>query len=90
MPIGPAFRMSLAKIGSSAVAPPSRTAKRSSEIVPRIAGRERMKLMPANTLPMLMGVFATTRVASRIEITLKAASANSSAVAMNGTRSPRP
>ena len=48
-PHGPCPRMSFAKIGSSAVAPPSSTAKRSSEIAPSTGGRLRMKRMPANT-----------------------------------------
>ncbi|MCY1444601.1 hypothetical protein D9M71_610820 [compost metagenome] len=39
--------MSLANTGSRAVAPPSNTANRSSEIAPRMSGRLRMKRMPA-------------------------------------------
>ena len=38
--------MSRAKIGSRAVAPPNRTAKRSRDIAPRISGRPRMKAIP--------------------------------------------
>ena len=49
-PTAPTCRMSLAKIGSSAVAPPSSTANRSSEIAPSTTGRCRMKRTPANTV----------------------------------------
>ena len=48
-PHGPVCRMSRAKIGSSAVAPPSSTANRSSEMTPSTSGRARMKCTPANT-----------------------------------------
>jgi hypothetical protein len=41
--------MSLAKIGSSAVAPPNSTANRSSEITPSTSLRSRMKCTPANS-----------------------------------------
>ena len=37
-PAGPTCRMSTAKIGRSAIAPPKKTAKRSSAIEPRSAG----------------------------------------------------
>ncbi len=42
--------MSRAYMGSSAVAPPSRTAKRSSEIAPSTCFRRRMNATPANTV----------------------------------------
>ena len=54
-PQGPACRMSRANIGSSAVAPPSSTAKRSSEIVPSMTGRLRMKETPAKTEASVTG-----------------------------------
>ena len=50
-PQGPVCRMSLAKIGSSAVAPPSSTANRSSEMAPSSTGLSRRKCTPANTSP---------------------------------------
>ena len=56
-PHGPTCRMSLANIGSSAVAPPSSTANRSSEIAPSITGWPRRKPMPASTLRQLAGSF---------------------------------
>ncbi len=47
-PTGPTPRMSLAKIGSRATAPPRSTAKRSSVIAARKTGLWRMKAKPAN------------------------------------------
>ncbi|MCY1541784.1 hypothetical protein D9M68_774870 [compost metagenome] len=52
---GPAFRMSLAKMGSSAVAPPSSTANRSSDRVPSSRRRWKMKVMPANSVRQVVG-----------------------------------
>jgi hypothetical protein len=48
-PQGPVSRTSRAKIGSSAVAPPRSTAKRSSEIAPSTTLWPKMKANPANT-----------------------------------------
>ncbi len=48
-PHGPVCSTSRAKIGISAVAPPSSTAKRSSEIVPRIGRFARTKRTPAKS-----------------------------------------
>ncbi len=48
-PVGPTSRMSFAKIGRSATAPPSRTAKRSSEIAPSSTFVRRMSRTPAST-----------------------------------------
>ena len=48
-PIGPTCRMSRANTGSSAVAPPSSTANRSSEIAPKTTGRARKKRTPSAT-----------------------------------------
>ncbi|MCY1215305.1 hypothetical protein D9M72_271470 [compost metagenome] len=52
---GPALRMSLAKMGSSAVAPPSSTANRSSDSVPSSRRRWKMKVMPANSVRQVVG-----------------------------------
>ena len=41
-PSGPVWKISSAKIGSSAVVPPSRTANRSSEMMPSTIGLRRM------------------------------------------------
>ena len=48
-PAGPTCRMSFAKIGSSATAPPNNTANRSSVIAARNNGLARTKRKPANT-----------------------------------------
>ncbi len=48
-PTGPTSRMSFAKIGISAAAPPRSTANRSSEIAPSRTGVRRMSATPANT-----------------------------------------
>src|SRR3954470_21830678 len=48
-PEGPTSKTSLAKIGSSAVAPPSSTANRSSEMTPSTIGLWRMQEKPANS-----------------------------------------
>ena len=48
-PVGPTSRMSFAKIGSNATAPPSSTAKRSSEIAPNSTFVRRMSRTPAST-----------------------------------------
>ena len=41
--------------GNSAVAPPNRTANKSSEIAPRITGLERTKRKPSKTLCQVTG-----------------------------------
>src|SRR2546427_588270 len=46
-PSGPTLSTSCAYTGSRATTPPSSTANRSSEIVPRMMGRVRMKWMPS-------------------------------------------
>ncbi len=48
-PTGPTWRMSRANTGRRAVAPPSNTAKRSSEIAPKITGLCRTKRTPSLT-----------------------------------------
>ena len=48
-PSGPTCRISRAKIGNSAVAPPNSTANRSSEIAPSTTGRERTNFTPSAT-----------------------------------------
>ena len=48
-PAGPTARMSRAKIGSSAVAPPNSTQNRSSEIAPSTASVRQMKRTPPST-----------------------------------------
>lgn len=50
--------MSFAKMGSSAVAPPRRTAKRSSEIAPSTTGWLAMKRNPAKTDAIVIADFA--------------------------------
>ena len=54
-PQGPVCRMSRAKMGSKAVAPPSSTANRSREITPSTTGRARMNEMPANRVFSVAG-----------------------------------
>ena len=54
-PQGPTCRISLANIGSSAVAPPSSTANRSSDTAPRTALRWQMKMTPAKTVRRVTG-----------------------------------
>src|SRR6516225_8007691 len=49
-PQDPTWKMSLAKIGSNAVAPAKMTANMSSDIAPSTSGLWRTKLMPANTV----------------------------------------
>ncbi|MNO81969.1 hypothetical protein D3C76_732280 [compost metagenome] len=66
-PQGPVSRMSRANTGSSAVAPPSSTANRSSEMAPKMSGRLRMKRMPASSesseaLPWALGCWRLGRV----------------------------
>jgi hypothetical protein len=48
-PQGPVWRMSRAKMGRRATAPPSSTAKRSSVIAPRMMGWAKMNRRPAST-----------------------------------------
>ena len=50
-PVGPTSRMSFAKIGSNATAPPRSTAKRSSEIAPKSTRVRRIRRTPASTSP---------------------------------------
>ena len=70
-PNGPADRMSEAKIGSSAVAPPSSTANRSNEIMPSTAGVRRMKATPAKTVCKVTGMRAAgAAFSTRIVATL--------------------
>jgi hypothetical protein len=54
-PHGPTCRMSRATMGRSAVAPPSSTAKRSSEMAPSTALRRQMMLTPASTVANVAG-----------------------------------
>src|SRR5580700_3686527 len=54
-PQGPVIRISLAYTGSSATAPPSSTANRSSEIDPRLNFARHMYRKPASTLLVLIG-----------------------------------
>ena len=49
-PSGPVWRICFAKSGSSAIAPPKRTANRSSEIAPSMTGVRLMNLIPSSTL----------------------------------------
>ncbi len=68
-------------MGSSAVAPPRSTAKRSSEIAPSSTGRLRIYEKPANSVAMLTGV--VSRCAARRSlsaVTRQAATANSVAL----------
>ena len=74
-PQGPVCRMSRAKIGSSATAPPSSTANRSSETAPSTTGRCAMKRSPASSAPAETGsrVRGTARASIRITQTSAAA-----------------
>ena len=49
-PHGPTCRMSLANIGSSAVAPPSKTANKSSDTAPSSALRRQTNSAPASSV----------------------------------------
>ena len=63
-PHGPVCRISRAKIGSNAVAPPSNTANRSREMAPSTTGRVRMKWIPEKTDFSVVGSFRGMRWAN--------------------------
>ena len=55
-PVEPTLRISVAKIGSNAVAPPSSTAKRSSPIAPTKICRFKTNSRPLNIFLRFIGV----------------------------------
>ena len=64
-------------MGSKATTPPSSTAKRSSEMVPRMMGRERMKRIPApnrsHMVPVAAAALRACRVTTRDSSTVPSA-----------------
>ncbi len=77
---GPASRMSFAKIGSSAVAPPSSTANRSNDSVPSSNRRWKMKVMPPNSVRQVVGSLrGGARSMTRVAMAMKAVRYNAAA-----------
>ena len=74
---GPAAWMSRANTGSSAVAPPSSTANRSSEIAPRMIGLRLMKPKPAKNVASVNGSRCGVARSMRTKVTSTPASTNS-------------
>ncbi len=68
--------MSLAKIGSSAVMPPTSTTNRSSDITPSSTLRLQMKENPANTLSSVIGRLSCLSLMSWMPMTSTAATAH--------------
>ena len=72
-PHGPVSRMSRAKIGSSAVAPPSNTANMSSDSVPRMMRSCRTKRKPPSSDVRLNGSVLRGARSTRISASMNAA-----------------
>ena len=79
-PHGPVSRMSRAKIGNSAVAPPRNTANMSSDSVPRMMRSPRTKRKPPSSDDRLNGSVLRGAGSTRISASMKPPSPHSTMV----------